>query len=75
MSSEVFQDEAVILRVKNWQTADKYAVCFCREHGKIPFVAYGAAYPPEPERPPGPAFCPSPTEPFPREEGGFSPEL
>ena len=45
MSSEVFQDEAVILRVKNWQTADKYAVCFCREHGKIPFVAYGAAYP------------------------------
>lgn len=45
MSSEVFQDEAVILRVKNWQTADKYAVCFCREHGKISFVAYGAAYP------------------------------
>lgn len=45
MSSEVFQDEAVILRVKNWQTADKYAVCFCRGHGKIPFVAYGAAYP------------------------------
>ena len=42
MSSEVFQDEAVILRVKNWQTADKYAVCFCRGHGKIPFVAYGA---------------------------------
>ncbi len=45
MSSELFQDEAIILRVKNWQTADKYAVCFCREHGKIPFIAYGAAYP------------------------------
>lgn len=45
MSSDVFQDEAIILRAKNWQTADKYAVCFCREHGKIPFVAYGAAYP------------------------------
>lgn len=45
MSSEMFQDEAIILRVRNWQTADKYAVCFCREHGKIPFVAYGAAYP------------------------------
>ena len=45
MSSEAFQDEAIILRVKNWQTADKYAVCFCRDHGKIPFIAYGAAYP------------------------------
>ena len=45
MSSEVFQDEAVILEVRNWQTADKYAVCFCRDHGKVPFIAYGAAYP------------------------------
>lgn len=45
MSSDAFQDEAIILRVKNWQTADKYAVCFCRDHGKIPFIAYGAAYP------------------------------
>lgn len=45
MSSDGFQDEAIILRVKNWQTADKYAVCFCRDHGKIPFIAYGAAYP------------------------------
>lgn len=44
MSSEVYQDEAIVLRVKNWQTADKFAVCFCREHGKIPFIAYGAAY-------------------------------
>ena len=34
MTSEAFQDEAVILEVRNWQTADKYAVCFCRHHGK-----------------------------------------
>jgi DNA repair protein RecO (recombination protein O) len=45
MSSDVVQDEAVILEVRNWQTADKYAVCFCRDHGKVPFIAYGAAYP------------------------------
>lgn len=45
MTSEAFQDEAVILEVRNWQTADKYAVCFCRHHGKVPFIAYGAAYP------------------------------
>ena len=25
MTSEAFQDEAVILEVRNWQTADKYA--------------------------------------------------
>lgn len=45
MSREAYQDEAIILRVTNWQTADKYAVCFSRAHGKIAFVAYGAAYP------------------------------
>jgi len=45
MNAELIQDEAVILEVRNWQTADKYAVCFCRDHGKIPFIAYGAAYP------------------------------
>lgn len=45
MTSEAFQDEAVILEVRNWQTADKYAVCFCRHHGKVPFIAYGAAIP------------------------------
>ena len=39
MTSEAFQDEAVILEVRNWQTADKYAVCFCRHHGKVPFIA------------------------------------
>lgn len=37
-------DEAVVLHVRNWQTADKYAVCFSREHGKLRFVAYGARY-------------------------------
>ena len=37
-------DEAVVLHVKNWQTTDKYAVCFSKEHGKIRFIAHGARY-------------------------------
>lgn len=40
-----YQDEVVILQVNNWQTADKQAVCYSREHGKIVFIAYGARYP------------------------------
>lgn len=45
MSRETYQDDVFILRVQNWQTADKLAVCFSRSHGKISFVAYGASYP------------------------------
>ncbi len=41
---ELLQDEALILHVKNYQTADKYVVCFTKEHGKLRFVAYGARY-------------------------------
>lgn len=44
MTDKGFNDEALILNVKNWQTADKYAVCFSRGHGKISFLAYGARY-------------------------------
>lgn len=44
MSKETYQDEIIILRVKDWQTADKYAVCFSRNHGKVSFIAYGAKY-------------------------------
>ncbi len=44
MADKGFSDEAVILKVKNWQTADKYAVCFSRAHGRVSFVAYGARY-------------------------------
>lgn len=44
MTDKGFNDEALILKVKNWQTADKYAVCFSRGHGKISFLAYGARY-------------------------------
>lgn len=44
MSSAAYQDEVIILKVKDWQTADKYAVCFSRAHGKIAFIAYGARY-------------------------------
>ena len=45
MSKEAYQDDIFILRVQNWQTADKYAVCFSRSHGKIAFIAFGARYP------------------------------
>jgi DNA repair protein RecO (recombination protein O) len=45
MSTLSYSDEIIILRVKNWQTADKYAVCFSRLHGRINFIAYGAKYP------------------------------
>jgi DNA repair protein RecO (recombination protein O) len=45
MSKEAYQDDIFILRVQNWQTADKYAVCFSRFHGKISFIAFGARYP------------------------------
>lgn len=41
---ESYRDEIIILQVKNWQTADKKAVCFSKEHGKIVFLAYGARY-------------------------------
>lgn len=44
MTDKGFSDEAIILKVKNWQTADKYAVCFSRTHGKVTFLAYGARY-------------------------------
>lgn len=44
MNKEAYQDEVFILRVKDWQTADKCAVCFSRNHGKISFIAYGARY-------------------------------
>lgn len=42
--SRLLVDEALVLHVKNWQTADKYAVCFTKEHGKLRFIAYGARY-------------------------------
>lgn len=43
--SNDFRDDAIVLHVKNWQTADKYAVCFTREHGKVRFIVYGGRYP------------------------------
>ncbi len=42
---ESYQDEIIVLQVNNWQTADRRAVCFSKEHGKIVFFAYGARYP------------------------------
>lgn len=44
MAGESYTDEVLVLQVKNWQTADKQAVCLSREHGKIVCMAYGARY-------------------------------
>lgn len=41
---QLLTDEAVVLHVKNWQSSDKYVLCFTKEHGKIRFIAYGARY-------------------------------
>lgn len=40
-----YQDEIIVLQVNNWQNADKKAICFSKDHGKIIFLAYGARYP------------------------------
>ena len=39
---ELLADDALVLHVKNWQTADKYAVCFTKEDGKLGVIADGA---------------------------------
>lgn len=44
MTSESLRDEVIVLRVRDWQTADKYAIAFSKEHGKVRFIAYGARY-------------------------------
>ena len=41
---ELLEDAALVLHVKNYQTADKYVVCFTKNHGKLRFIAYGARY-------------------------------
>lgn len=43
-SNNLLQDEAIVLHVKNWQSSDKYIICFTKEHGKVRFIAYGARY-------------------------------
>ena len=43
--SDIISDDAIILNIKPYQTADKYVECFTREHGKVRFIAYGARYP------------------------------
>lgn len=39
---ELLVDEALVLHVKDYQTADKLVVCFTKKHGKLRFIAYGA---------------------------------
>lgn len=42
--AEIISDDAIILQVKAYQTADKYVLAFSRNHGKVRFIGYGARY-------------------------------
>lgn len=42
--AEIISDDAIILNVKAYQTADKYVLAFTRNYGKIRFIGYGARY-------------------------------
>lgn len=44
MSSKIYQDDVIVLKTKNWQTVDRIAEGFSREHGRILFIAYGARH-------------------------------
>ena len=42
--SNVYQDEVIVLKVKDWQTVDRIAEGFSRQNGKVLFIAYGARH-------------------------------
>ena len=42
--SNTYKDDVVVLRVRNWQVADKIADAFSKENGRISFIAYGARH-------------------------------
>lgn len=42
--NNLYQDELIILKVKDWQASDKIAEAFSRAHGRILFIAYGARH-------------------------------
>ncbi len=39
-----YQDEGIILQVKDWQTSDKLVCAYFKEHGKVMFIAYGVKH-------------------------------
>ena len=43
-SKNTYQDDVIVLKTKNWQTADRIAEGYSREHGRILFIAYGARH-------------------------------
>ncbi|MDR2007218.1 MAG: DNA repair protein RecO, partial [Acidaminococcales bacterium] len=42
--NNLYQDDIIILRVRDWQTSDKIADAFSRGRGRILFIAYGARH-------------------------------
>ncbi|MDR3349354.1 MAG: DNA repair protein RecO [Acidaminococcales bacterium] len=42
--NNLYQDDIIILRARDWQTYDKIADAFSRSHGRILFIAYGARH-------------------------------
>ena len=43
-NSNSYQDDVIVLKVKDWQTSDRMAEGFSREHGKVLFIAYGVRH-------------------------------
>jgi DNA repair protein RecO (recombination protein O) len=43
-NSNIYQDDVIILRARDWQVADRIAEGFSRAHGRILFIAYGARH-------------------------------
>ena len=43
-SKNTYQDDVIVLKTKNWQTVDRIAEGYTREHGKVLFIAYGARH-------------------------------
>lgn len=41
---KTYQDDVIVLKTKDWQTVDRMAEGFSREHGRILFIAYGARH-------------------------------
>ena len=44
MNRNTYQDDVIVLKTKDWQTVDRMAEGFTREHGRILFIAYGARH-------------------------------
>ncbi len=40
----IYEDDVIVLRARDWQTADRIADAYTRSHGRVTFIAYGARH-------------------------------